>query len=265
MNAIINGIKRHLKDNLSPSQRRKLLRFINRIRTVGRTSNLSLLARIYGTDKWGGHFYTEHYQRYFENWRRKPLRILEIGVGGYSDLAAGAASLRMWKRFFPNSRVVGIDLHDKTVLSEHRLQILQCDQTDAEKLGDISMRYGPFDIVIDDGSHLNEHVIRTFQILFPLLNTPGYYAIEDLQTAYWPSWGGVKGRSSMDYLKSLIDGLNHVENPMSGEPTYFDAHITEIAFFHNLCIIRKDINNERSNCPDLVEKERLGIDSALTH
>ena len=32
------------------------------------------------------------------------------------------------------------------------MQILQCDQTDAEKIGEISMRYDPFDIVIDDGS-----------------------------------------------------------------------------------------------------------------
>jgi len=58
----------------------------------------------------------------------------------------------MWKRYFPNSRVVGIDLYDKSALSEHNMQILQCDQTDAEKIGEISMRYDPFDIVIDDGS-----------------------------------------------------------------------------------------------------------------
>jgi len=261
LTANVDSIKHRLKQGLSPVQQRKLLRFINRIQTIGRTSDLSFLARIYGTDKWGAHFYTEHYQRYFQNWRRKPLRILEIGVGGYSDLARGGASLRMWKRYFPNSRVVGIDLHDKSGLSEDRIQILQCDQTDAGRLADISMRYGPFDIVIDDGSHLNDHVIQTFQILFPLLNTPGFYSIEDLQTAYWPTWGGVKGKSSIEYLKSAIDGLNHVENPMSGEPSYFDAHIIEIAFFHNLCILRKGINNEPSNFPDLVDKERLGLDS----
>ena len=49
---------------------------------------------------------------------------------------------------------------------------------------------GPLDIIIDDGSHLNEHVIRTFEILFPLLNEGGIYAVEDLQTSYWPDHGG---------------------------------------------------------------------------
>jgi hypothetical protein len=254
--AILDPVKAYLKRNLSADQRRAIVQSIKMIQTVGRTSDLSFLARVYGTDKWGVHFYTEHYRRYFERWRKKPLRILEIGVGGYSDLAHGAASVRMWKRYFPNSTIVGIDLYDKSALSEHRMHILQCDQTDSERLSEISMRYGPFDIVIDDGSHLNEHVLRTFQILFPMLNTPGIYAIEDLQTAYWPSWGGIQGKSSMDYLKTLIDGLNHAENPALDKPSYYDAHITEIAFFHNLCIIRKDKNNEPSNVPDMVEKEK---------
>jgi demethylmacrocin O-methyltransferase len=162
----------------------------------------------------------------------------------------------MWKRFFPNSHIVGIDLHDKSHLSEPRIDVIQCDQTDAAKLTEISQRYGGFDIIIDDGSHLNEHVILTFHILFPLLKNVGYYVIEDLQTAYWPSWGATKGKSSMDFLKSLLDGLNHVDNPFLEQPSYFDQHITEIAFFHNLCLIRKAGNDEPSNVPQLVEKER---------
>jgi cephalosporin hydroxylase len=263
LHSAINGIKSYLRGHLSPSQRRAVRRVVNRVRTVGRTSNLSFLATVYGTDKWGVHFYTQHYQRYFEKWRRKPIKILEIGVGGYSDLAHGAASLRMWKRYFPHASIIGIDLYDKSALSENRVQVLQCDQTDSKKLTEISLRYGPFDIVIDDGSHLNEHVVQTFQILFPLLNTPGYYAIEDLQTAYWPSWGGIKGKSSIDYLKTLIDGLNYVENPVKKEATYYDTHITEIALFHNLCIIRKDVNNEQSNVPELVDKERSDSDSVV--
>jgi len=219
-------------------------------------SDLNALATIYGTDKWGFHFYTQHYRRYFAPLRRKPLKILEIGVGGYSALDQGGASLRMWKRFFPNANIVGIDLHDKSQLSERRIKVIQCDQTDAPKLTRISEEFGPFDIIIDDGSHLNEHVIRTFHILFPLLKTPGFYAVEDLQTAYWPSWGGTKGNSSMDFLKSLADGLNYSENPCVSEPTLLDRQIKEIAFFHNLCIIRKDNNEEPSNCPDFVQQER---------
>src|SRR6202034_3319751 len=87
-------------------------------------ADLGTLALLYGTDKNGGHFYTQHYQRYFSHLRNQPIRLLEIGVGGYSDLNDGAASLRMWKRFFPKAQIVGIDLYDKTHFSEDRIIVL---------------------------------------------------------------------------------------------------------------------------------------------
>ena len=58
----------------------------------------------------------------------------------------------------------------------------------------------------------------------------------------------------MDYLKSLTDGLNHAERP-SGIIGEFDRQILEIAFFHNLCIVRKDDNQEPSNAPHFVAAE----------
>jgi hypothetical protein len=242
----------------SPQQFQRLRRSWQDCRALAHSSDLNSLALTYGTDKWGSHWYTQHYQRYFAAWRKRPLKILEIGVGGYQDLSNGAQSLHMWKRFFPNSHIVGIDFYDKSHFSEHRIDVLQCDQTDATRLTGISQRYGGFDIVIDDGSHLNEHVIQTFHILFPLLKAPGFYCIEDLQTAYWPTWGAVCGSTSMDFLRSLTDCVNQAERPFH-EPSYFDRNITEIAFFHNLCLIRKEPNAEVANIPKLVENERQSI------
>ena len=66
----------------------------------------------------------------------------------------------------------------------------QCDQTDKHSLARLSEEFGGFDIIIHDGSHINEHVIETFKWIFPLLRPNGIYAIEDTQTAYWPTWGG---------------------------------------------------------------------------
>jgi hypothetical protein len=58
--------------------------------------------------------------------KSRPLNILEIGVGGYSSSTEGATSLRMWKAYFRKSKIVGIDLYDKSSLSEHRIEIRQC-------------------------------------------------------------------------------------------------------------------------------------------
>jgi hypothetical protein len=248
-------LKALVKSFTSPSQRRLLRRAWAECLASTHPSNLNKLALNYGTDKWGSHWYTQHYQRYFANWRKRRLKILEIGVGGYDNQTIGAQSLRMWRRYFPNSQIVGIDLYDKSHFSERRIDVLQCDQTDEARLTEISQRYSGFDIVIDDGSHFNDHVIRTFNILFPLLKTPGFYCIEDLQTAYWPTWGAVSGSTSMDMLRSLVDCVNQAERPFN-EPTQFDRTITEIAFFHNLCIIRKESNSEASNFPEMLETER---------
>jgi len=221
-------------------------------------NDLNQLALHFRTDKWGKHWYTQHYQRYFHELKNKRLNILEIGVGGYEDSAAGGESLRMWKAYFPKSRIVGIDLCDKTQFREHRIDIRQCDQTDQKALRELSGEYGGFDIIIDDGSHLNEHVITTFQILFPLLRPDGIYSIEDTQTSYWPGWGGgmKSPQSLMTYFKDLSDGLNHVEYPLKQyTPSYFDQNIVEIAFFHNLIIVRKGANDEKPNAPALIERE----------
>ncbi len=49
------------------------------------------------------HNYCVKYEKYLQFDRLKELKILEIGV-------AGGHSLRMWKEFYPNATVVGIDI-----------------------------------------------------------------------------------------------------------------------------------------------------------
>ena len=249
-----------LKTNLSPSQYRYLVRIARAVLGWWYRNDLNRLALLFRTDKWGRHWYTQHYQRYFQPLKGKRLNVLEIGVGGYENSDVGGESLRMWKAYFRKSQIVGIDVYDKTHLREHRIDIRQCDQTDSEALLRLSSEYGGFDIIVDDGSHLNQHVIETFHVLFPLLRQNGIYVVEDTQTAYWPTWGGGIGNpsNSMAFFKKLVDGLNHVEYPIEGyEPDYFDQNIVEIAFFHNLIFIRKGNNGEKTNTPELIQRESV--------
>jgi Methyltransferase domain len=248
-----------LQKKLSPSMYRRLGRAAKAVLGWWWRNDLNRLALLFGSDKWGSHWYTQHYQRYFQPLKGKNLNLLEIGVGGHEKSNKGGESLRMWKAYFRNSRIVGIDLYDKTLFCERRIEIRQCDQTDSESLRRLSSEYGGFDIVIDDGSHLNEHVIKTFRLLFPLLRPNGIYVVEDSQTAYWPTWGGGIGspHSSMAFLKGLVDGLNHAEYPVDDyQPDYFDQNIVEIAFFHNLIFIRKGNNDEKTNASNVIRRER---------
>lgn len=239
--------KGRLKDLYEFQKRyfRKLKRyFLSKIYS----GNLNKLVLIHKTDKGNQHKYTRHYQKHFQFLRKKKLNILEIGVGGYEDPLSGGNSLRMWKHYFPNSSVYALDIHEKTRLQEKRLKIFRGSQTDENFLKDVFNKIGSLDIIIDDGSHINEHVIVSFKILFPLLKEGGVYVIEDTQTSYWPEYGGEsenlnKPGTLMNFFKGLIDGLNYKEFKRTGyKPCYFDKNIASIHFYHNLIFVYKGIN-----------------------
>jgi hypothetical protein len=187
-----------------------------------------------GSDKWGSHWYTPHYERHFKNLRKKKLKILEIGVGGYDDPNAGGASLRMWKYYFPKSQICSIDVYDKSRIEEHRIKIFRGSQNDPDFLLDVVKQMGGLDIVIDDGSH-----------------------IEDLQTSYWPKYGGDSHnlnspQTTMYFLKELIDGLNYQEIARKDyQPSYFDRNIFSLHFYHNLVFIYKGRNEEEGPWPGM--------------
>lgn len=216
-------------------------------------AELDLLAALHGTDKFGEHEYTPVYQELMRAARRKPVRLLEIGVGGYG-VALGGESLRMWASYFRKGRITGIDLHDKTALSGGRVQVFQCSQVDAPRLAQIAQDAGPFDFIIDDGSHENAHQIATFGILWPFVKDGGAYIVEDVQTSYWPSYGGgplgAPGyeKSCMRWFKNLADSVNLPEF-LQPPPAGLDAAIASIAFHHNLIVLRKDLAERYSNAP----------------
>lgn len=214
--------------------------------------SLSEIARAHGTDKEGDHFYGRWYERFLSPLREMPVCLLEIGVGGYEDPTAGGESLRMWKEYFPAGTVVGIDVYEKRLPQEDRIRLVQGSQDDPGFLHDVGRRHGPFDVIVDDGSHLSSHVITSFVHLFEHLTPHGIYVIEDLQTSYWPAFQGVdeidEPYSSMGFLKALVDGLNHEEWDVIGyTPTRFDREIESITFVHNMAFIQRGSNDEPSN------------------
>src|SRR5215469_200734 len=242
-----------LRGRLSPSSFGRLRQARDRMIAWTRGSDLIRLGKFFDTDKGDGHWYLQHYDTHFRPLRRRHLNILEIGVGGYSDPNLGGASLRMWKAYFPKAHIFGLDVFDKRNLEENRIKIFQGSQVEEAVLRTIVDRMGGVDIVIDDGSHINKHVIRTFEILFPLLRKDGIYAIEDTQTSYWPGFGGssrdLRDRSTiMGYFTPLVHSLNYEEILKDTcAPSYLDRHVVAVHFYHNLIFIRKGDNLEGSH------------------
>ena len=210
--------------------------------------NLKSFAESYGTDKLE-HGYIKIYEKYFESIRDKNLKVLEIGI-------ADGKSLLTWSDYFKNSTIIGIDIHKINLIEKNldrtNIKIHQGSQSDENFIKEIINKYGNFDIIIDDGSHLRKDVIKSFHLLFPHLNNNGLYIVEDMQTAYNHFFGGNPfdlkySNSHMNFFKHLTDRLNYQEiaNPFYTSNKY-DAKITNVSFYHNLVFVRKGVNDKIS-------------------
>lgn len=218
-------------------------------------NDLDRLALKYRSDKFGSHFYTQHYDSCFASFREKNVHLLEIGIGGYDDPNNGGASLKMWEEYFTQGCIYGLDWHAKTGLASDRIKVFQGSQADPLAFSPI-IEANPdraFDIIVDDGSHRSEHVITTFLMMFQYVKPGGWYVIEDTQTSYWTDYSGsstdlTSPMSTMSFFKQFIDGLNWREIHRPGyAPTSFDLSIVSMRFYHNLIFIEKGFNEEPSN------------------
>lgn len=197
------------------------------------------------------HSYTQHYEAYFEPLRNLPLKILEIGV-------QAGVSLRMWKSYFTNAQIYGLDYYDCEPLQEDRVKILRGNQIDPKVLEKISSE-GVFDIIIDDGSHKNTDIVTTFEYLFPRLAPGGLYVIEDLNVCYWGDTHNVGKPVAIDRMKKLVDevmsggksGIGDVRKDQEdgeykkrgdGKMTWWEKNVAFVHFYRSMAFIGKHTN-----------------------
>ena len=161
-------------------------------------------------NKWA--HYLPLYERYFEPYRQRSTFFLEIGTGQ-------GGSSRMWQHYFgPLARIVTIDIRDECRQFESdQVKVRIGSQSDPAFLQSIIDEFGAPDIVLDDGSHVMEHVITTFNYIFPKMAREAVYFVEDMHTAYWPAYGGGlrKPETFIEEMKEMIDAIN-ADNPHHG-------------------------------------------------
>ncbi|MCP4967873.1 MAG: class I SAM-dependent methyltransferase [bacterium] len=100
--------------------------------------------------------------------------VLELGV-------KTGASLRMWREYLPNAEIHGVDLNPYCLRQRgERITIHCASQDDEDRLNEVALIAGGFDLIIDDCSHINELTLASHRILWPHLRGGGHYVIEDL-------------------------------------------------------------------------------------
>lgn len=194
------------------------------------------ISKKYITDKTKKDF-IHLYKNYFETFRNKKLNLLEIGIDKGN-------SLRLWREFFTNANIIGIDIEKKDFTIDG-VDFFIGDQSNLNFLKTVINEYKTFDIIIDDGSHFTKHIITSFNILFPYLNEDGMYIVEDLQTSYIPRYGGSrfklnKKNTSMNFFKRLSDSVNYEQNDKPFiKKNFYDGKIKSIHFHQNIVFLSK--------------------------
>lgn len=138
-------------------------------------------SRGWGTDKLTKHPYTNHYDPLFEQWRDKPVRLLEIG-------AYHGASTIAWDKYFPQGDITVVDIQPRKSLENiqgrvdhNRTRIIIADAYTKE----FAETLGTFDIVNDDGPHDLNSMLLCAKLYFPKLNPGGVLVIEDIPNRDW--------------------------------------------------------------------------------
>lgn len=186
--------------------------------------------------KWWHYF--EVYHTFFQKYIDSDVKILEIGVykGG---------SLQMWKDYFgEKATIVGVDIDAKCKeFEEENIHICIGSQADREFLVNVSELWGPFDIVLDDGSHEMDHQVLTFETLFPLLNENGVFICEDCHSSYSSRYqGGYRIKNTfIEYSKNFVDCVNSqfVDLDKMQELPFYTDCVKACHYYDSMVVVEK--------------------------
>lgn len=161
----------------------------------------------FGVDKITNHGYHRFYYDVLKHLCEKEFSMMEIGIEGFK-------SVDMWKRFFPKATIYGIDIN-KEYTDNNRMFIYRADQSSRQQLQEVVQKMGSVrcDFINDDGSHVPEHQILTFNYFFStLLNAGGIYIIEDIETSYWKTKGlyGYETRYGYQHPNSILTKFKYL-------------------------------------------------------
>jgi len=232
-----------------------------------------------GSDKFFHHHYEHYYERVLPQYRHRPgLKFLEVG-------ADSGKSIDLWDNYFTNPElIVGLaykNVPRMSVVSAGKrpnstVEVVYGDQSKKATMDQLATM-GPWDIIIDDGSHVPQHVMYTFTELWKAVKRGGYYIIEDLETSYWLAGSEIYGYylngtgfdanpryNVVQYMKQLVDVL--IRRQVNAEELSImdgDDELCSIEFGYNIMFLRK-CGDEDSPPPAFsswrpIDRERLNV------
>ena len=153
--------------------------------------------------------YLPIYEELFSRLGCGSVELLEVGIqhGG---------SYRLWSNFFGKELLnwTGLDIDPRCealneILDQTQGKVLVGSQSDPGFLSEVINERGPFDVVIDDGSHRSDDIIAAFKVLSAAVKPGGFYVVEDVHACYWDGFRGDGDfANAVSYFQELVHSLN---------------------------------------------------------
>ena len=169
------------------------------------SQSLDSIGKKFNTDKSSKcHGFLEFYDKELSKLRNSKIKLLEIGI-------FNGSSLSTWREYFSEGQIYGVDINATYIENQKNrdlpnVHISYLDQSKKEELVAFFKEYGPFDVIIDDGSHIISHQKLTLEIGLEFLTPEGIYILEDLHTSL-PS----QGKNHIDEPTTALEVVENLQ------------------------------------------------------
>ena len=208
---------------------------------------LSEISKKYPTDKDFTHnYYTAVYEQYLSPIKDDVKLVCEVGIGGFWEAVGWLPgnSLRVWRDYFPNAEILGLDIVKHDNLDDlDRITIDWLDQSKRDLVIEYSSKLKDYDFIIDDGSHNVYDQQITFAHFFKSLKSGGIYVLEDLHSSIEVNipekaqlWGwGIPGFITPLEILEHFEKTGEIisDNLDEEEKKYLQDNIASVKVFHN--------------------------------
>jgi hypothetical protein len=168
--------------------------------------SLDILVDNSQTDKNTTHSYLSLYNQLLINKKITAKNVLEIGIGDFGEKNGG--SIKLWKDFFTNATIYGIDiLPINRVMDEllNNSRVILYTSTDGYNETFFKTQFLEknikFDFLLDDGPHTLESMKMFIKLYSQVMTDDGILIIEDIQS--W-DWIDILKNEVPEFLKQFI-------------------------------------------------------------
>lgn len=183
--------------------------------------------------------YLDTYQKILAPYREKQVSLLELGVHS-------GHSLLLWREFLPHAHITGLDLRGPpdNIKGLENVTYICGRQEDAAVLDKTTAANGPFDLIVDDASHIGRLTKASYRHLFDHLLPGGLYIFEDIAASVrftdWPDYAPMTAQPDQgDRFPSYETGMIGVLKQLVDDVALGKGDIASLTFHASMAVLIK--------------------------